>query len=179
MYLDLSQMRGTRDRVDRTYEPLAFETRDDAVRVVAPVHLTLDVFKNRGQVRLVGRVVGMLELACARCLESFTFAVDAAFDLLYLPQTANTGQGDLEVIQEDLGTAYYRDETIDLGGLMQEQFYLSLPMKPLCADTCLGLCPRCGTNRNTATCACTRTNGDPRLAGLRSIVGRGGGDLAH
>ena len=29
---------------------------------------------------------------------------------------------------------------------MREQFYLALPMKPLCGDECKGLCPTCGTN---------------------------------
>ena len=29
---------------------------------------------------------------------------------------------------------------------MREQFYLALPMKPLCRDDCKGLCPTCGTN---------------------------------
>ena len=34
---------------------------------------------------------------------------------------------------------------------MREQFYLALPMKPLCGDGLPGLCPQCGTNLNTET----------------------------
>ena len=41
---------------------------------------------------------------------------------------------------------------IDLGQLMQEQFYLAVPMKPLCREDCRGLCPVCGTNLNTGSC---------------------------
>jgi uncharacterized protein len=35
-----------------------------------------------------------------------------------------------------------------------EQVYLEIPMKPLCSPECRGLCPRCGANLNTETCAC-------------------------
>ena len=57
----------------------------------------------------------------------------------------------------------------DLGHLMREQFYLSLPMKALCSDGCRGLCVVCGTNLNSGACGCTRTWEDPRLAPLRDL----------
>jgi uncharacterized protein len=52
---------------------------------------------------------------------------------------------------------------------MREQFYLALPMKPLCAEGCKGLCPHCGTNLNEATCTCTNEWSDPRLEPLRAL----------
>ena len=45
---------------------------------------------------------------------------------------------------EDLGVSFYKDDAIDLGEVMREQFYLALPMKPLCRPDCQGLCPICG-----------------------------------
>ena len=44
---------------------------------------------------------------------------------------------------------------------MREQFYLALPMKPLCRQDCKGLCPHCGTNLNTETCQCQVPVGGP------------------
>jgi uncharacterized protein len=52
---------------------------------------------------------------------------------------------------------------------MQEQFYLSLPMKPLCSEDCKGLCPVCGTNLNRDTCNCRRDWDDPRFAALKNL----------
>ena len=52
---------------------------------------------------------------------------------------------------------------------MREQFYLALPMKPLCGDDCKGLCPVCGTNLNRGTCDCKRDWEDPRLAALKTL----------
>jgi len=76
------------------------------------------------------------------------------------------------VQEDDLETSYYSDDQIDLGELMREQFYLALPMKPLCRDDCRGLCPQCGTNLNAGTCDCSPVWEDPRLAALKAIKGK-------
>jgi uncharacterized protein len=52
---------------------------------------------------------------------------------------------------------------------MQEQFYLALPMKPLCVADCKGLCPSCGTNLNKSVCGCQAAWDDPRLAALKAL----------
>ena len=39
-------------------------------------------------------------------------------------------------------------DEIDLEQMRREQFYLALPMTPLCQAGCKGLCSVCGTNRN-------------------------------
>ena len=169
MLLDLSHMRGTRDRFDRTYPASTFETPEHDYTVAQPVTLGFDVFKSNREFRLVGRVSTVLELACGRCLEPFTLAIDLPFDLLYLPHTENKGEGETEIEDDDLETAFYRDEVIDLGQLMKEQFYLALPMKPLCRDACRGLCPQCGTNLNESSCECQPAWVDPRLESLRSL----------
>jgi uncharacterized protein len=102
-------------------------------------------------------------------VEPFTLPVAAEFDLRYQPHTANVGEGEREVEEDDLTTAFYENDQIDLGLLMQEQFYLSLPMKPLCDNDCKGLCPTCGTNRNRGTCDCHTDWEDPRLAVLKTL----------
>ena len=172
--LDLSQMREARERVDRTFDasrlPLA---ADEAFRVSAPVRLAFDIFKDGKQFHLVGRVQSTLVLECGRCLDDITLPVDLPFDLLYLPSQENAGEGEVEVEDDDLTTAYYRDEQIDLGQLVLEQFYLAVPMKPLCRESCRGLCSQCGTNLNTGTCSCVHEWTDPRLEGLRSLLDKG------
>jgi uncharacterized protein len=176
LLLDLSRMREARDRIDRTFEPAALPAPDaDQFRVEAAVRLAFDIFKDGAQFRLVGRLGSSLTLACSRCLDDITLPVDLPFDLLYLPHQANVGEEEVEVEDDDLTTAYYRNEEIDLGQLVLEQFYLALPMKPLCRESCRGLCPECGTNLNTATCSCGHEWTDPRLEGLRALHDTGDG----
>jgi uncharacterized protein len=174
LLLDLSVMREARDRVDRTFVPSALPATDTAAfRVQEPVHLAFDLFKDGTQFHLVGRVQSTLALSCGRCLDDFALPVDLPFDLLYLPHQTHVGDEEVEVEDDDLSTAFYQGDQIDLGQLVLEQFYLALPMKPLCRESCRGLCPGCGTNLNTATCSCVHEWTDPRLEGLRPLLDKG------
>jgi uncharacterized protein len=178
LVLDLSRMREARERIERVIPSDAFVTaEDDTYRIASPVSLAFDIFKDGKQFHLVGGVKATLELACGRCLEDFGFPVDASFDVLYLPHTANTGDSEVEVEDDDLTTAYYSDDQIDLAQLAREQFYLAVPMKPLCQDACKGLCPECGTNLNSASCSCVRDWTDPRLETLKSLLDKGGREV--
>ena len=172
MKLDLGNIRQPHTRYDRTFAPSEVEMGDDEYRVVAPVDLGFDIYKDKEAFRLVGTVRTELELPCSRCLEPFRFPVDVEFDLRYLPQADPSPDEEREVAEEDLETAFYRNEEIDLNELLREQFYLALPMKPLCRDECRGLCPQCGTNLNAGTCDCGPGWEDPRLAALKQLKSR-------
>jgi uncharacterized protein len=168
LLLNLSKIRTAQDRIEQVYRSDQFEPDED-FRVAAPVSLAFDVFKDKQAFRLVGRVQTTLELKCSRCLEPFTTPVDQEFDLRYQPHAVNTGDGEREIEEDDLTTAFYEHDQIDLGQLMQEQLYLALPMKPLCSDDCKGLCPTCGTNLNRGTCQCQPNWEDPRFAALKNL----------
>ena len=166
------------EHVERTFQPSEFEASvgaDEEYKVAAPVHLEMDVHKDGEAYRVTGRVATRLQLECGRCLEPFEIAVDNPFELRYVPQPAAAGdQGQEEVEQEvtedDLTTAFYTEDSIDLGELLHEQFVLALPMKPLHDAACKGLCVHCGTNLNKETCDCAPTWTDPRLAVLKGLV---------
>jgi uncharacterized protein len=167
--LNLAKVREAHERFERVYAPEQLGVPDDTFRVAAPVALAFDIYKDKDQFRLAGSVQTTLELPCSRCLEPFTWPVDSSFDLRYQPHARNTGEGEREIEEDDLTTAFYENETIDLGQLMREQFYLALPMKPLCRDECKGLCPTCGTNWNKGACDCMNQWEDPRLAALKTL----------
>ena len=169
MLVDLNKIHGPRERYEKVYPPELFPADGETFRVVAPVSLAFDIVKDKQHFQLIGGVTTTLELTCSRCLEPFTLPVDGAFDLRYQPHSANTGEGEREIEEDDLTTAFYEDDQIDLRQLMREQFYLALPMKPLCRDLCQGLCPVCGTNLNRETCDCKRAWEDPRLAVLKTL----------
>ena len=171
MRLDLSKIRTARERYEKVYDRSAFASDSESFRVVAPVALAFDIDKDKQQFRLAGSVETTLELPCSRCLEPFSWPVEAAFDLRYQPHAQNTGEGEREIEEDDLTTAFYENDEIDLGQLVREQFYLSLPMKPLCRDDCNGLCAVCGMNLNRGTCDCKREWEDPRMAALRELRG--------
>lgn len=169
MQLDLTRYRQPLGHFSRTFQPEEVAEAVDAYRIVEPVTLSFEVHKDKARFRLVGTVVTELELPCSRCLEAFRLPVNSTFDLRYHPTSEMSRDEEREVEEDDLGTSYYQDDQIDLTELLREQFYLVLPMKPLCEEGCKGLCPQCGTNLNTGSCSCAAEWEDPRLAPLRQL----------
>ncbi|MGE0814757.1 MAG: DUF177 domain-containing protein [Vicinamibacterales bacterium] len=167
MFLDLTGIRQPETAVERRFEADAFAPEED-FRIVAPALLTGTLHKDEDRFRLEGRVSTRIEALCSRCAEPVEMAVDNAFELRLLPQTL---AGDrTEDPDNDPTTAFYADDRLDLGQIVREQCYLTLPMKPLCTPECKGLCPQCGTNLNTERCDCAPSWQDPRLAVLQSLA---------
>ena len=172
MQLDLRTLGEPRDHLERTYRASDFEATDDFA-VAADVAFSCDVERQRDGCRLAGRLVTRLRVPCSRCVEPCEVPVETAFDLRYLPQDLNTGDGEAEIGEDDLTTTFYRDEQIDLAQLMREQFYLALPMKPLCQPACRGLCSVCGVNLNQTACGCSTEWQGSRLAALKGMLNHG------
>ena len=174
MRVELSHIRLPETAVAKVFVPADLPGEGEEYRVIAPVDLRLTIHKDHDRFRLVGTVKTQLELDCSRCVEAFVLPVDREFDLRFLPSTAVDAAKDeddeAEVEEDDVSITYYRDEQIDLIELLREQFYLALPMKPLCRPDCQGICPQCGTNRNIAPCTCNPQWEDPRLAGLKTFI---------
>jgi len=169
MQLVLTRYRQPLSHFARTFQPEEVADEGDAYRIVAPSDLAFEIHKDKDRFRLVGTVAAEIELPCSRCLEPFRLPIAASFDARYLPASAASGDVEREVDDEDLETSYYRNDEIELNELLREQFYLALPMKPLCGEDCRGLCAQCGTNLNTDTCDCAPVWDDPRLAALKSL----------
>ncbi len=171
MFLDLSKLHGQREHFERTFQPSAFDPQDDVYRVASPVELSMDLEKaGPGVFRVQGRATTRLLLECGRCLEAMEVPVDARFELRYVPQEQNQGEDEREIVEDDLTTAFYREGTLDVVDMLREQFQLALPMKPLCAESCRGLCPECGANLNRANCECDPRWVDPRLEPLKALL---------
>ena len=186
MFIDVRRVPFDGQPIDLELPAERFATSDD-FRLVGLVHLRgrLDHATEKA-FRLRASLEASIELACVRCLDPFSMPLRQELDLLYLPQSANVTKGpaagqehyqhdehDAEegrLKEEDLSVGFYRDERIDLGLMVWEQVYLSLPMKPLCRGDCRGLCPVCGTNLNASSCDCTRETVDPRLASLKALL---------
>ena len=169
MIIRVSELEEQGLRIDDV-EALGPVFTDPAWRLTA---VALEIEPDDREVWVHGRLAATMPQTCSRCLEPFEIPVDSAFELRYVPEVAGAaGSEEREVAEDDLTTAYYKNETLDLGELMHEQFVLALPMKPLCSETCKGLCPGCGTNLNKGTCDCKPSWNDPRLVALQGLLDR-------
>jgi uncharacterized protein len=104
-----------------------------------------------------GPVTGDMTLVCARCLRSFQSGFRLDVQEMFAP---GAGAEDDE---------YPVDEgSIDVEPMIRDAVVLSMPFAPLCRPDCLGLCERCGGDRNLGECRC-KPAVDPRWAGLPSV----------
>lgn len=120
-----------------------------------------------------GHFRGRFTGCCGRCLERFSFDWIKGFEFVLTPGPAKTERGAEELRGDELGLSYYSTDEIDLAPLIMEQVMLTLPTRPLCSESCRGLCSGCGANLNNEPCVCSSATGDPRMAIFRTLkVGR-------
>jgi uncharacterized protein len=173
MFLDLKNIGPAGFRFDRKVPVPDLEGAGGDKVVVRSASLAGDVMKAPGGFDLEGRLRAAVETECSRCLEPVSLAIDADVELLLVP-SAIEGEAEDEV-EEDLDE---EDEALrfecpegkaDLVQLVSEQIYLALPLKAVCRESCKGLCPQCGVNRNDVSCGCKEAWIDPRLAPLQQL----------
>ena len=138
----------------------------------------LELYADGAHAFAAGNFRGELTVACSRCINPVKLVIDEKVRVTFMPRqeipdddapadAAGEEEGP-EVAEEDLDVFPFDGERIDLEPLFREQFVLAIPYAPLCAETCKGLCPQCGIDRNTATCTCEPPI-DPRLAALKGL----------
>jgi uncharacterized protein len=116
-----------------------------------------------------GRLRGQFRGVCGRCAEEFMFNLDQPFEFVLIPDPAKAGRKAEELHRDDLALSGYSGDEVDLSPLIAEQVILALPTRPLCDESCRGLCGACGINLNRETCACAAPTGDPRMAVFRTL----------
>ncbi|MGH7846745.1 MAG: YceD family protein [Candidatus Binatia bacterium] len=132
------------------------------------VDVNIVFYRSGREVLLHGSFRGVIEGHCSRCLEVYSFAVEKKFDLVLLPNPAETDKK-RALNQEEMGISFYQGAEINLAPLIQEQVLLTLPIRPLCTEQCRGLCAGCGANLNEASCLCASPKADERAAPFRSL----------
>ena len=128
---------------------------DGDVIFQTPARYVLFVRKSEEIVSVKGRVGCTITLTCSKCLEEFSFPVEARLDIELAPRGLMPSASELELTGADLDTLYYEDDEIDLDPFVYEELMLNVPIKPVCRDDCKGLCGVCGENRNYNECRCS------------------------
>jgi uncharacterized protein len=137
-------------------------------------HADLELYADGTHAFATGTFRGHLFVACSRCVNPVRLAIEERLMVTFMPPNEIPSDDDpasedgAEVREGDLDVFPFDGEKIDLEPLFREQFVLAIPYAPLCREDCQGLCPQCGIDRNTGTCACEKPI-DPRLAGLKNL----------
>lgn len=134
------------------------------VRFATPVALQLDVQQAGTDVVVRGGMQAEAELECRRCLKPVRLELDEELTFVY-----RSGVASVEAEAEETYPLPARARDVDLSRPVREHVLLAVPQYAICEEACRGLCPRCGTNLNQATCDCSEEEQDPRWAALRRL----------
>jgi uncharacterized protein len=114
---------------------LPIDTPDQS-RLEGPVQAKMKAEIQNGAVWAWVQAKAKMSVACARCLERYSFEARPTFDV----------------------EALLTEEFLDVDDDVRQHLLLSLPPKPLCSAACKGLCARCGKNLNKGPCGCPPEN---------------------
>ena len=148
-------------RTERRTAPAPADMGVEMVRVPAGAELELEI-------QLEGVTEGVLVTAtvtaplvgeCARCLEPFSSSMSVRFQELFALAEGVAGP-DGYVLDAGL---------LDLEPALRDALVLELPLSPLCADDCQGLCPECGVRLADAPPGHGHEQRGPLWAALKDV----------
>jgi uncharacterized protein len=158
---------------DATYEVGVSELdRDELASVgTATIRTTVKEGDLDGEYIADGTVSFTADLTCSRCAEPYPIANTSTFHVRFRPRPEVSSENEeVEITdKEELDVEFYSARAVPLRDLAMEQIQLSIPMKPLCDESCLGLCPTCGVNRTREHCSCETSIVDERWGALKDL----------
>lgn len=173
MKLDLSEIARipgsfAEQPIDMTFKEV------EGMTLTAPVRGTLYASSTGRVLLLEGGVDTEVEMVCARCGTTYRQPVHAQFqeDFVIKPAQAHGGGPRVEEEDEAPEERLFIEGTLDLNldELLRQSILVALPLKPLCADDCQGLCPRCGHRMSDGPCSCTTEEIHPQMAVLQRLL---------
>ncbi|MBF0178900.1 MAG: DUF177 domain-containing protein [Magnetococcales bacterium] len=136
--------------------PASLVELGEAGTVEGPVELhvmaTPIMRESRPRIRVLGRGWCRMRLACSRCLTEFPLDLEATIDACFAAGQDPAMKNKRWQIEEDV--VFLPDGVLKMKHLVEEELLLTLPMNPLCMETCAGLCAGCGADLNQTPCAC-------------------------
>lgn len=124
----------------------------------------------REDILLQGTLDAEVTLECSRCLEPYVQPLHMELELEFQPSVAVATGEPLPLPEDDTIFVIDSRHILDLTDAIREQVILNLPMRPLCREECLGLCPICGQNLNEGPCPGHSEEVDDRLAVLGRLL---------
>ena len=109
-------------------------------------------------------------ISCARCLKEFVLPIVSEFEAFFLLMKFVPEEEDKQLSPEDLDISFLPEKGIEIKDIIEEQIWLNIPIKPLCQESCKGLCTICGTDLNFGECGCDRSHRDSRFDVLKGLI---------
>ncbi len=148
------------DKIPEEGEPIEGSVSPSEVNLDMPgysltetIQFAGQVSKNGDDILVQGKLRGVVNSECSRCLKNFTMAIGLDMDVVYVPEKERRGK-ESDIIELDPNLAFYEGDTIELLHEIKDLVLVSLPIQPICDASCKGLCLHCGADLNVTQCEC-------------------------
>lgn len=142
----------------------------DECSFTGSVQTQLTAGREMDHYRVEGMVTVPVRQTCSRCLVSFEQELISRFTIFFREESSPVeDENEVELEEQDLVSATFMGDEIDLLPEIGEQVALAVPLKPLCSEHCKGLCPICGVDLNNAPCGCSREPVNMKFAALKDF----------
>ena len=169
MRIELENLEGGRGEFAHIYQPDDLNPVDERVSLTGPATVSGTIRLARNEVFVNGHVAARATVECDRCLQPVEAPVNADFALEYITGSEYESSGVVELTEAEMSLSVFDGEGIDVDEIVKEQIVLAVPTRMLCREDCKGICPECGTDRNTGECNCAINDIDPRWADLKNL----------
>jgi uncharacterized protein len=135
---------------------------------------TVEILRTHQGVLVTCSIETLVQTACSRCLSVFQRASSLTLEEESFP-TVDPGTGKKMFPPDESEGVIHIDDRhmLDLSDVVRQYVLTDIPIKPLCSNSCLGLCPECGTNLNEEKCKCDSAPTDPRWGALSELLAEG------
>lgn len=172
MFFSVQDLELRKAHFDVAIPPGEIEFLDPKLRQATPLEAegNVELVANTlGEIRVAGRLNVGMEADCDRCLETARFSLNAPFDLSYWPADAVESRKEEEIGEGESDIGFYEGGGLELNDVLREEVLLLLPMQWVCSESCKGICPVCGQNRNQFECDCHPQPADDRWSALKNL----------
>lgn len=169
MMLDLRAIADFPARVTLEDDASRLELAVPGLTVSGVARVELDIVRSDNVYYCTGTVVCSAQLECSRCLEQYPQTIRGTVEFTIV-ETGGGADIDRDALGDTTVVVPVGTSPVDITDPVREAILLEIPLKPLCRETCRGLCPYCGINRNEQQCNCTTESTDPRWDGLRDLL---------
>jgi uncharacterized protein len=170
MRIELENLEGGKGDFAHVYQPEELNPVDERVRLIEPAQVTGKIRLAGHEVFVNGHVDTRAQVECDRCLQPVDLPVSADFALEYITGSDYESSEVAELTEAEMLVAVFDGQAIDVDEVVKEQILLAVPTRMLCREDCKGICPECGTDRNTGDCNCVAEDIDPRWAALKNLT---------
>lgn len=154
--------------VDGTLDLPALEIGTERYAPLGPARLDVTITNTGSGIVAGGTVTVTVQATCSRCLKEFPLTLSAEVEGYFIPH------GSEHEMPEEQDFGFVEDGSVDLMDALLSALALEVPLAPLHAEDCAGICPTCGVDLSEGPCDCAPGDSKSPFAVLKDLLPKDG-----